>query len=95
MNPLQFYNELREIALQADNGRLSVLWPVIETEYPEVARHVRECINMENSAEVLNYLAEQNAIFAFLKFAPQAEYTIEFILKHFREKDKNGQQESK
>ena len=85
MNPLQIYSELREIALKADNGRLSVLWPVIETEHPDIARHVRECINMNDSAEVLNYLAAQNSIFAFLKFAPQAEYTIEFILKFFRE----------
>lgn len=85
MNPLQIYSELREIALKGDNCRLSVLWPLIVSEHPELARHIKECVNMENSAEVLNYLAAQNSIFAFLKFAPQAEYTIEFILKFFRE----------
>lgn len=93
MNPLQIYSELREIALRADSGRLAVLWPLIETEHPDIARHVRECINMENSAEVLNYLAAQNPIFAFLKFAPQAEYTIEFILKFFRD-NKNDEQKN-
>lgn len=93
---MTLFNQLREIAAEADAKRLSVLWEQVQIEYPEFAARIEQCAAQKDAQAALNRLIEFYPQLNVVRFIPNGMQAFEFIYNHFHERgQRNDKQETR
>lgn len=81
VNPilLEFVNQLREIASEADERGLSVWFDDFKEEFPNLHAHLVKSREMPNASLALGYLIAQEPSLAAVKFIPNHMRMVQFV----------------
>lgn len=87
---LEFVNQLREIAKEADERGLSVWFDQFKKEFPNLHAHLVKSREMPSPELALGYLIAQEPSLAAVKFVPNHMRMVRFV--HNWMNDRFGQE---